>query len=399
MENAGHIYLGAYEGWYSVRDETYYTESELVDGKAPTGAEVVWVVKEPSYFFRLSAWEKPLLEFYEKNPNFIAPESRRNEVLSFVKGGLKDLSISRTTFKWGVPVPGDDDHVMYVWLDALTNYISAIGYPEVEGEKYKSFWPADIHVVGKDILRFHTVYWPAFLMAAGLAPPKRVFAHGWWTKDKQKISKSLGNVIDPFELVEKYGLDQTRYFLLSEVPFGNDGDFSDLAFVSRVNTNLANELGNLVQRTLSLVAKNLAGATPQPGPFTEADNKLLGMAKNLLSTVRPIVGESQAMNKYTDALTQVVVECNRYIDEQAPWSLKKTDPDRMQTVLYVILESLRYTSILYQPVIPGSAEKMLDQLGVPTTERTFAHLTGDFSLKPGNPLPKPQGIFPRIVSE
>lgn len=382
-----------------MRDETYYTESELVDGKAPTGAEVVWVVKEPSYFFRLSAWEKPLLEFYEKNPNFIAPESRRNEVLSFVKGGLKDLSISRTTFKWGVPVPGNDDHVMYVWLDALTNYISAIGYPEVEGEKYKSFWPADIHIVGKDILRFHTVYWPAFLMAAGLAPPKRVFAHGWWTKDKQKISKSLGNVIDPFELVEKYGLDQTRYFLLSEVPFGNDGDFSDLAFVSRVNTNLANELGNLAQRTLSLVAKNLAGATPQPGPFTEADTKLLDMAKNLLSTVRPIVGESQAMNKYTDALTQVVVECNRYIDEQAPWSLKKTDPDRMQTVLYVILESLRYTSILYQPIIPGSAEKMLDQLGVPGTERTFAHLTEDFSLKPGNPLPKPQGIFPRIVSE
>ncbi len=393
----GHIYLGAYEGWYSVRDEAYYTESELVDGKAPTGAEVVWVVKEPSYFFRLSAWQEPLLRFYEEHPGFIAPESRRNEVVSFVKGGLKDLSISRTTFKWGVPVPGDPDHVMYVWLDALTNYISALGYPETgPASPYAMFWPADLHVVGKDILRFHAVYWPAFLLAAGLAPPKRVFAHGWWTKDKQKISKSVGNVIDPLQLVEQYGLDATRYFLMSEVPFGNDGDFSTDAFVRRVNNQLANELGNLFQRSLAFVAKNCDGRVPQPGPLTPADEALLASARGLVGAVRPLVGEQQALHRYAEALNGVVNEGNKYFDEQAPWTLRKTDPDRMATVLYVTIEALRSVALLYQPLLPTSAAKLLDLLAVAPDKRAFVHVGAHAALQPGTPLPTPVGVFPRV---
>ena len=397
LQAEGHIYLGAYEGWYSVRDEAYYTESELVDGKAPTGAEVVWVVKEPSYFFRLSAWQEPLLKFYAEHPEFIAPESRRNEVVSFVKGGLKDLSISRTTFKWGVPVPGDPDHVMYVWLDALTNYISALGYPDTTaGSPYGKFWPADLHVVGKDILRFHTVYWPAFLLAAGLAPPKRVYAHGWWTKDKQKISKSIGNVIDPLQLVEQFGLDATRYFLMSEVPFGNDGDFSNDAFVRRVNNQLANELGNLFQRSLAFIAKNCEGEVPTTGPLTPADEALLASARGLLGVVRPLVGEQQALHRYAEALNAVVNEGNKYFDEQAPWNLRKTDPDRMATVLYVTIEALRSVALLYQPLIPTSAAKLLDLLAVPPEKRAFAHVGADAALQSGTPLPKPEGVFPRV---
>lgn len=269
----GHIYLGAYEGWYSVRDEAFFTETEVVDGKAPTGAPVEWV-EEPSYFFDLSKWQEPLLKYYEEHPEFIAPSARRNEVMSFVKSGLRDLSVSRTSFKWGVPVPGDDAHIMYVWLDALTNYITAAGYPDTESSDFKAFWPADLHMVGKDILRFHAVYWPAFLMAADLPLPKRVFAHGWWTNEGQKISKSVGNVIDPLELIEKYGLDQVRYFLLREVPFGNDGDYSHTAMVNRMNSELANDFGNLSQRVLSMIAKNCDGKVPAHGDFTDADKTL-----------------------------------------------------------------------------------------------------------------------------
>lgn len=397
----GDIYLGAYSGWYAVRDEAFYGEGELVTGKdgqklAPTGAPVEWV-EEPSYFFRLSKWQEPLLEFYEKNPGFIAPDTRRNEVLSFVRGGLHDLSVSRTTFSWGVPVPGDDAHVMYVWLDALTNYITAVGFPD-EGGAYARFWPADLHMVGKDILRFHTVYWPAFLMAAGLAPPKRVFAHGWWTNEGQKISKSVGNVIDPIGLVDRYGLDQVRYFLLREVPFGHDGDFSHKAMVNRMNGELANDLGNLAQRVLSMIAKNCGGVVPTPGPLTEDDMALLGPAHGLLDVVRGHM-DRQAFHEALESIWVIVRAANGYVDHQAPWALRKTDPDRMATVLWVLAEVIRHVAILMQPVVPTSAARMLDQLAVGEEGRTFASLGEAGTLKAGTPLPKPQGVFPRYVEE
>jgi methionyl-tRNA synthetase len=400
LVEAGDIYLGGYEGWYSVRDEAFYGEDELTttpSGKkiAPTGAECEWV-SEPSYFFRLSAWQDRLLAFYEANPDFIMPSGKRNEVMSFVKGGLKDLSVSRTTFKWGVPVPGDDAHIMYVWLDALANYITALGYPEMEdGGLYKRYWPA-LHMVGKDILRFHTVYWPAFLMAAGLEPPRRVFAHGWWTIEGQKMSKSLGNVIAPETLVNTYGLDQTRYFLLREVPFGNDGDFSHKQMVARINSNLANDYGNLVQRVLSMIGKNCGGAVPTPGDFTEADDKLLGAAYGLLDAVRAEM-DVQAFHKALELIWNVVGDANRYVDEQAPWTLKKTDPPRMATVLYVLAETIRHLAILTQPFMPAASAAILEQLALGEDRRGFGALGAGGALAGGTPLPTPKGVFPRYV--
>ncbi|WP_029007007.1 methionine--tRNA ligase [Azospirillum halopraeferens] len=402
LEN-GAIYLGAYAGWYSVRDEAFYGEDELTDGPdgrkiAPTGAECEWV-EEPSYFFRLSAWQDRLLAHYEAHPDFILPPGRRNEVISFVKSGLKDLSISRTAFSWGIPVPGDDKHIMYVWLDALTNYITAVGYPNTaEGSDYARYWPADLHMVGKDILRFHAVYWPAFLMAAGLEPPRRVFAHGWWTIEGQKMSKSLGNVIAPESLVTTYGLDQTRYFLLREVAFGKDGDFSHAAMVQRINSELANGYGNLVQRSLSMIGKNCGGAVPEPQPFTAADETLLAAAHGLLGAVRAEMRE-QAFHRALDAIWRVVDDANRYIDEQAPWALKKTDPARMGTVLYVLAETIRHLAIMTQPVMPESSARILDQLGQGADARGFDRLGPAGALKPGTPLPAPQGVFPRYVEE
>ncbi|MCA8909397.1 MAG: methionine--tRNA ligase [Rhodospirillaceae bacterium] len=395
----GDIYLGSYSGWYSVRDEAFYGEDELrVDnGKriAPTGAECEWV-EEPSYFFRLSAWGDRLLEYYEANPDFILPPARRNEVVSFVKSGLRDLSVSRTTFDWGVPVPGDDAHVMYVWLDALTNYITALGFPDEADPLMTTFWPADLHMVGKDILRFHAIYWPAFLMSAGLAPPRRVFAHGWWTNEGQKISKSLGNVIDPLALVERYGLDQTRYFLLREVPFGNDGDFSHRAMVGRINSDLANDLGNLAQRVLSMIAKNCAAQVPQPGDLTDADLALQVAAQALLPAVR-VDMSVQAFHIALERIWNVISQANRYVDEQAPWALRKTDPARMATVLYVLADAVRHVAILAQPVMPDAMARLLDQLGVAEDARSFAALADGVALVPGTPLPKPQGVFPRYV--
>ena len=392
----GHIYLGKYAGWYSVRDEAYFAESELVDGMAPTGAPVEWV-EEPSYFFDLSKWQEPLLKFYEENPGFIAPNSRRNEVMSFVSGGLRDLSVSRTSFKWGVPVPDDDAHIMYVWLDALTNYITATGFPDTEAESYKKFWPADLHMVGKDILRFHAVYWPAFLMAADLPLPGRVFAHGWWTNEGQKISKSLGNVIDPHELIESYGLDQVRYFLLREVPFGNDGDFSRSAMIGRMNNDLANDFGNLSQRVLGFIAKNADAKVPTPAGFSDADTAILKAADDLLAKTRASY-EDQAFNRALEGIWEVVSGANRYIDDQAPWALRKTDTERMGTVLYTLLEVIRHLAILMQPVVPGSANTMLDQLGVSLDARDFSYLNSDYRLVPGAALPKPAPVFPRYVA-
>ncbi|MEM7023085.1 MAG: methionine--tRNA ligase, partial [Pseudomonadota bacterium] len=347
------IYLGRYAGWYSVRDETYFSESELVDGKAPTGAPVEWV-EEPSYFFRLSDWQEPLLKLYEERPDFILPASRRNEVISFVKSGLQDLSVSRTSFSWGVPVPNDPHHVVYVWLDALTNYMTALGYPDTEAEAYRTFWPADVHVVGKDILRFHAIYWPAFLLAAGLEPPRRVFAHGWWTNEGQKISKSLGNVIDPIQLIDTYGLDQTRYFLLREVPFGNDGDFSREAMITRMNRDLANDYGNLVQRVLSMIRRNCDGKVPAPGAFTEDDDRLIVASTDMIIRVREEMA-GQALSRALEVVFEVIAAANRYVDAQAPGALRKTDPDRMATVLYVLADVIRRLALVTQAFLPDAS--------------------------------------------
>lgn len=387
------IYLGGYSGWYAVRDEAFYQESELINGKAPTGADVEWVT-EPSYFFRLSKWQDKLLEFYHANPDFIAPEGRRNEVLRFVEGGLNDLSVSRTSFKWGIPVPNDPSHVMYVWLDALTNYITALGYPNQKTEDFKDFWANSLHVVGKDILRFHAVYWPAFLMAAGLNPPTRVFAHGWWTREGEKISKSLGNVIDPVALVETYGRDAVRYFFLREIPFGNDGDFSDAALIGRLNTDLANSYGNLAQRVLSFIAKTCEGVVPSPSNMISADEILLSKASELLPQLRIDI-EKQALHKAAERIWEVIGEANRYIDEQKPWSLKATDPARMGTILYVLAEAIRQIAILTQPFVPEASARILDQLAISPERRTFGDLKA--ALIPGTPLPSPEGVFPRWV--
>ena len=393
MKN-GHIYLDKYSGWYSVRDEAYFSEGELVDGKAPTGAPVEWV-EEPSYFFDLSQWETKLLQFYEDNPDFIAPVSRRNEVVSFVSSGLRDLSISRTSFNWGIAVPDDEKHIMYVWLDALTNYITATGFPDEEQNLYRKFWPASLHMVGKDILRFHAVYWPAFLLAADLEPPKRVFAHGWWTNEGQKISKSLGNVIDPVQLVETFGLDQVRYFLMREVPFGNDGDFSKSGMVNRINSDLANDLGNLCQRVLSFVYKNCNATVPKNMGFTPDDSKLITHAYEILPKLREDYN-SQLFNVALERVWGLVAASNKYIDEQAPWKLRKTDPDRMHTVLYTLLEMIRCIGILLQPIMPGSSEKILNQLAVDTSKRSFAALNSNDGLETGTSLQKPNPIFPRF---
>ena len=390
---SGDIYLGKYAGWYSVRDEAFYAESELVDGKAPTGAPVEWV-EEPSYFFKLSAWQDRLLEFYRERPDFVLPATRMNEVTSFVRGGLQDLSVSRTTFAWGIPVPGDPAHVMYVWLDALTNYISALGFPDTEGDLYRTFWPADFHVVGKDILRFHAVYWPAFLMSAGLEPPKQVFAHGWWTVEGQKMSKSLGNVVSPASLIDKYGLDQTRYFLLREIAFGSDGDFSHAAMVRRINHDLANDYGNLAQRVLSMIAKNCGGVVPTPGPLAEADQVLLDSARTLLDRTRSCMAEI-ASHQALELIWEVCGAANRYVDAQAPWTLRKTDPARMATVLWVLAETVRRLAILTQPYMPEASGKLLDLLAIPPAERSFASL--ERALPAGSALPSPVGVFPRHV--
>jgi methionyl-tRNA synthetase len=396
------IYLGSYAGWYAVRDEAFYVESELSEGPngsklAPSGAPVEWV-EEPSYFFRLSGWQDALLDLYSRNPEFVLPRSRYNEVVSFVKGGLQDLSISRTTFQWGVPVPDDPGHVMYVWLDALTNYITAVGYPDVDNDQFSTFWPADLHMVGKDILRFHAVFWPAFLMAAGLAPPRRVFAHGWWTVEGRKMSKSLGNAIDPFHLVETYGRDQVRYVMLREVPFGNDGDFSPASVVSRINGELANDFGNLAQRVLVMVGKNCGGAVPQPGPFTDDDRALLQGCHQLIDTMRACI-DRQAFHEALEQMWASVRAANGYVDRQAPWALRKTDRQRMETVLYVLMEAIRHLALLAQPFMPEAAARLLDQLGLSAEDRTFSAFGPDNALRPGDPLPAPEPLFPRHLAE
>lgn len=401
MAAAGDIYLDTYSGWYSVRDERFFVESEtrlLDDGTrvaVETGAPVTWT-EEQTYFFRLSAYADKLLAHYEANPDFIAPEVRRNEVVSFVAGGLRDLSISRTSFDWGVHVPEHPDHVMYVWVDALTNYLTGVGYPDTDAEMFRRYWPADLHMIGKDIIRFHTVYWPAFLMSAGIELPRRVFAHGFLLNRGEKMSKSVGNVVDPVALIDEFGVDQVRYFLLREVPFGQDGSFSEEAIITRINTDLANELGNLAQRSLSMIAKNLGGVLPEPGEFSAADTELLATADGLLERLRANF-ESQAMHLALEAIWLMLGEANRYFSAQQPWVLRKSeseaDQQRFRTVLYVTCEAVRIAALLVQPVMPESAGTLLDLLGQARDQRTFAAVGA--RLEPGTALPPPAGVFPR----
>jgi methionyl-tRNA synthetase len=399
MAANGDIYLDSYAGWYSVRDEAYYAEEETVVGednvrRGPQGTAVEWV-EEKSYFFKLSAYQDRLLKLYETQPDFIGPDSRKNEVVSFVKGGLRDLSISRTTFDWGVKVPGDPEHVMYVWVDALTNYITGVGFPDESDANWR-YWPADLHIIGKDIIRFHAVYWPAFLMSAGIPVQKRVYAHGFLFSRGEKMSKSLGNVVDPFHLADQYGVDQVRYFFLREVPFGQDGNYNHEAIVARINADLANDLGNLAQRSLSMIAKQLEGVLPEPGAFTDTDRAILAQADGMLALARTAMA-TQQIHQALNAVWAVVAEANRYFAGEAPWALAKTDPARQRTVLYVTAEVVRQVAILAQPVMPDSSAKMLDSLGIPSEieSRNFAAL--GTRIKAGSKLPAPTGIFPRYV--
>lgn len=398
IEAKGDIYRDTYSGWYSVRDEAFYTESELTKGAdgeklSPHGTPVEWL-EEDSYFFKLSAYTDKLLAHFEANPTFLQPESNRNEVISFLKGGLKDLSISRTAFDWGVPVPSDPSHVIYVWMDALTNYLSVLDYPAQDG-RYAEFWPAALHVIGKDITRFHTVYWPAFLMAADLPLPQQVFAHGFLTVKGEKMSKSLGNVLDPFTLADHYGVDALRYFFLREVPFGRDGSFSDEAIVNRVNADLANDIGNLAQRSLSMIAKNCEASLPTPQELTSEDEAVLALFDGLRARTDEAMRE-HALHNYLAAVMDAVSEANRYFAAQEPWALKKDNPARMGTVLYVTAELVRQAAILLQPVIPTGAAALLDYLCVDKGSRSFDYLGEAHRLAAGISLPQPEGVFPRL---
>jgi len=395
LKDNNQIYLSNYEGWYSVRDEAFYTESELTKNGdqliATSGASVEWV-KEESYFFKLSHWQDKLINFYEKNPEAILPKSRYNEVLSFIKGGLKDLSISRTTFNWGVPVPNNHKHVMYVWIDALCNYITALGYPNFEKKKYKDFWPGT-HIVGKDILRFHAVYWPAFLMAADLPPPKRIFAHGWWTNEGEKISKSIGNVINPYEIIKQYGLDQIRYFLFREVPFGNDGDFSKDSIAQRVNADLSNNYGNLIQRVATFIVKNCNSKVIKHSKINEEDEKLINFFELKFKEYKNKMQAFQ-IDRALKSIFELLSETNSYVDKQAPWSLKNTDFERMNNVLFLICNIIIKCSIMLNPIIPESTNKALKIFNIDPLTINFTNFSNMINNDIIITNPKP--IFPRI---
>ena len=399
MVDRGDIYLSRYTGWYSVRDEAYYDEAELTlqtNGTrlAPTGTPVEWV-EEESYFFRLSAYQDQLLALYNDRTDFIGPQARRNEILRFVEGGLKDISISRTTFNWGLPVPNDPKHVMYVWIDALNNYVTGCGFPDDTHSNW-SYWPANVHIIGKDIIRFHAVYWPAFLMSAGLPLPLRVFGHGFLFNRGEKMSKSVGNVIAPLELAERYGVDALRYFFLREVPFGQDGNYSHEAIVNRINADLANDLGNLAQRSLSMIAKNCDAQVPTPEILTADDEDLLNAAYALPEKGRAAMADFALHTALSD-IWDVVSKANRYFTMQEPWKLKKTDPQRMNTILYVTAETIRCLSIMIQPFMPTASENFLKLLAVDEHSKTLAHVCKLSALITGTALPEPSPVFPRYV--
>ncbi len=400
MEKNGDIYLDKYAGWYSVRDEAYYAESETqlneqkVRVASKTGTPVDWV-EEESYFFRLSAYQEKLLKLYER-ANYVLPKERLNEVASFVRGGLQDLSISRTTFDWGIRVPGNDKHIMYVWVDALTNYITGVGFPDDKSEKFKRYWPAALHVIGKDIVRFHAVYWPAFLMSAGIAVPQHIFSHGFLFNRGEKMSKSVGNVVDPFTMADAYGVDQLRFFFLREIPFGQDGNYSHEAIVNRINADLANDLGNLAQRSLTMIAKQLGGALPELDTYSATDEAILTAADAMIGKTREFM-QTQQLHLVLNAVWAVVADANRYFASEAPWALAKSNPKRQGTVLWVTAEVLRRVAILCQPFMPSSAARLLDLLAIPGERRDFSVLEPGIRIPAGSKLPPPAPVFPRYV--
>jgi methionyl-tRNA synthetase len=404
MEASGDLYLDRYEGWYSVRDEAFYDEKELIeaDGEklSPQGTPVEWTAEE-SWFFRLSKYQEPLLAIYRDQPDFIRPETRKNEIVSFVSGGLNDLSMSRTSFDWGIPVPDCPGHVMYVWVDALTNYITGLGYPDLDG-LFARYWPANVHIIGKDIVRFHTVYWPAFLLSAGIALPKQVFGHGFLLNRGEKMSKSVGNVVEPVAMAELYGVDQLRYFLMREVSFGQDGSYSHEAIVNRSNSELANSFGNLAQRTLSMIFKNLGGELPVLDRNADDAALVQTIASAVLDEL-PRAFEQFSFSIGIEAWMRAVFACNQYVDTQAPWALRKTDTERMKTVLGVLFCAIRDLAIVIQPIIPESAGKLLDQMGISADERDFAALESggwyDRLQATDFRLAQPMPLFPRLELE
>ncbi len=402
LEKSGDIYLDKYSGWYSVSDEAYYDDDEIIDDKGSkkskiSGSKVEWV-EEESYFFKLSKWEKKLLDFYEKNPDFILPKTRRKEVVNFVKKGLKDLSVSRTSFKWGIPVPSNNKHIIYVWLDALTNYISALNFPDTNNKLYKDFWPANIHIIGKDILRFHAIYWPAFLFAAKLQPPKRVFGHGWILSNERKMSKSLGNILDPIEIINKYGVDQLRYYLVKEVSLGNDGSISLDNLKNCINNDLANNFGNLCQRVFTFIDKNCDSKIPSPGLLNKKDKNLINEINNKILDLKRMINY-QDLNSYVKEVINFSFNSNKYFNDEEPWKLKKTNTERMNTVLYCILNQIKSISILLYPIMPGSMKNTLKRLGVSENNINLNQVENFKLLKSGSIIIKGSILFEKIDSE
>ncbi len=399
LEKSGDIYLDKYKGWYSVSDEAYYDDDEIIEQAGSkisklSGSKVEWV-EEESYFFKLSSWAKRLLDHYKSHPNFILPASRNNEVVKFVEKGLKDLSVSRTSFSWGIPVPKNQKHIIYVWLDALTNYLSALNYPDTSSDLYKSFWPADLHIIGKDILRFHAIYWPAFLMAAKLPLPKRIFGHGWILSDEKKMSKSLGNILDPIDIIENYGIDQLRYYLIKEVSLGNDGNVSLNNLKNCINNDLANNYGNLCQRVFSFLKKNCSNKIPQTDTFTNEDKALTSKLKNDIDKLNQLIDE-QDLNIYIKKVIEYSFDSNKYFNDSEPWSLKKTDENRMNSVLYSIVEQIKNISILLLPIIPNSANKILDVINVSKDQRVISDINKSKTLNHNKELGKIEILFKKV---
>ena len=401
LEKKNEIYLSKYSGWYSVSDEAFYSENEIEDKdnvkiNKLSGSKVEWV-EEESFFFKLSKWEKKLLEYYDKNPEFIRPESRRNEVISFVKGGLKDLSVSRKSITWGINVPSQKDHIIYVWLDALTNYLSALDYPNIDTDKYKNFWPASVHIIGKDILRFHAVYWPAFLLAANLPLPKTIYGHGWILSNEEKMSKSKGNILDPLEIIDKYGLDPLRFYLLKEVSFGNDGNISKEKLENCINSDLANNYGNLCQRVISFNEKNLNLEIPKNIKFNNEDLNLLNRFKENYSKIENAINK-QDINFYMNFLMETLFAANKYFNDQEPWN-KKNDTDRLNTIIYVSLELIRKISILMYPIIPETSLKALNIFNIKEKDINFNSLINNEFLKQGMKINKINILIKKIIND